>query len=476
MHRNQSRHSEPLRLSADKILGFVFCLVTSPMAWSGPVFDPPDLNLEYQMHRAFQTGLAPSTLAEDDEGRIESYRLQKGETLWGLSHMLYGDGNFWPKVWAQNRSITNPHLLNPGHSLQILLGSEDEAPAFRFSEGDDAGVELAASVIEESEIEIPEPEVPPRPIIRIPNSFPAWQEVYRRDNNELIVDDSGLKAKYAVVPDRIILDGFVQDKPLESVGQFLENENESGLPTPMQYVYVKVKKGTGSVGQKLLIVKDHGQLRKHNKKLADDFTAHFIEVFGGLELTESTPGSFKKPKDQADFDIYRALILQAHNLALSDYDLIPGEVQIVDMKDVGPLGSSQAQIVGSSKDKASTLFGPGEIVFLNKGTSSGVEKGQLLDIYMDRSLRNASTPVGVSSRSSGRVKVVASDGNCATAVVLRAVDGILQGDKLQSSVQSARLAPADDNRATEPGDLPDVPEDDLVEDIEVDEEEGELSE
>ncbi|NJL24233.1 MAG: LysM peptidoglycan-binding domain-containing protein [Calothrix sp. SM1_5_4] len=101
-------------------------------------FDPPDLTYEAELHRQFlrarkmESVLAVPSLAKD--AYVENYRIQQGETLWSLSRILYGDGNYWPRVWSQNSMITNPHLIRPGHTLQFLMGSEDDTPAFRITE------------------------------------------------------------------------------------------------------------------------------------------------------------------------------------------------------------------------------------------------------------------------------------------------------------------------------------------------------
>ena len=55
----------------------------------------------------------------------------------------------------------------------------------------------------------------------------------------VLLDDSHLIVKRVHVPDKIILSGFAQDNPIETVGRFLETEKESGLPVAMQHVYVK---------------------------------------------------------------------------------------------------------------------------------------------------------------------------------------------------------------------------------------------
>jgi hypothetical protein len=342
-------------------------------------------------------------------------------------------------VWAQNRGITNPHLVRPGHKLELLLGSEDQAPAFRFSEEGDAGLELAAATSSSgnSSVEIPPPEVAPRPVIRIPHSFPLWQEVYRRVPDEMAIDDSRLKVQTTPLANKIILNGFAQDQELAPYGAFLETEKESGLPVPMQYVYVKLKKGLGHVGQKMLIVKDHGKLPKLNEQVEGKVTTHFIEVFGDLQIIEPAQAAFKKRRDRENYEAFRALILHATNLTLTNFDLIPGEVEYVDLSSNGPSSSVTAQILGSTKHKASALYGPGDIIFLNRGRNQGLGVGQIMDLRTDRTIRDRKTEVEFSNTSAGTVKIVRTDANCATAVVLASVDGLLQGDQVQQKVSRA---------------------------------------
>jgi hypothetical protein len=357
----------------------------------------------------------------------ESYQIQKGETLWSLSQTLYGDGQYWPRVWAQNQSISNPHLIRPGHTLQFLLGSEDETPSFRITEGEESGVELASSAGgsgANSLIEIPPPEIPPKPIISVPKSFPEWQSVYKRMPVQ-ITDDRGLLKKQKPQIGKMYLTSFVLESELDPVGRFLEPDLESALPVVNQYVYIRIEKGKGSAGQKMLIVSDGGRLKKMNKQ-SDDVTAYLVQVAGELELTEAAKGD-----DVEGDDVYRALITKTTGLAIKGHLLIPGEIQEVSLDYNGTPGTTEAQIIGNGKHSASSLYGPGEIVFLNKGSTNGLEAGQIYDIFVDRTIRERNTPVHFSPAPSGSVRVVRTTEHLSTAVILGARDGIQPGDKVR---------------------------------------------
>lgn len=58
----------------------------------------------------------------------ETYELQNNDTLWTVSKRLFGNPFYWPKVWALNTSISNPHVVSPGMKLTFTPGSSETAP------------------------------------------------------------------------------------------------------------------------------------------------------------------------------------------------------------------------------------------------------------------------------------------------------------------------------------------------------------
>ena len=49
----------------------------------------------------------------------DSHQVKKGETLWGICDSYFHDPWRWPKVWAQNPEITNPHWIFPGQTIKL---------------------------------------------------------------------------------------------------------------------------------------------------------------------------------------------------------------------------------------------------------------------------------------------------------------------------------------------------------------------
>src|SRR5262249_2626627 len=49
------------------------------------------------------------------------HRVQKGDTLWDISQSYFRNPWYWPKLWALNPAITNPHWIYPGDVLRLRL-------------------------------------------------------------------------------------------------------------------------------------------------------------------------------------------------------------------------------------------------------------------------------------------------------------------------------------------------------------------
>jgi len=69
---------------------------------------------------SFSPETADKTAAATPAGAVpELHVVQKGDTLWSLCSRYFGDPWRWPRLWAQNPIITNPHWIFPGDVIRL---------------------------------------------------------------------------------------------------------------------------------------------------------------------------------------------------------------------------------------------------------------------------------------------------------------------------------------------------------------------
>lgn len=63
-----------------------------------------------------------------------SYTVQEGDWLWKISQELFGSGFYYSKIWSLNPHIKNPHEIKPGMVLLFSTGDADSMPDVKLSE------------------------------------------------------------------------------------------------------------------------------------------------------------------------------------------------------------------------------------------------------------------------------------------------------------------------------------------------------
>jgi len=64
-----------------------------------------------------------------------TYIVKKGDTLWDLSQQFLSNPWYWPKIWADNPTVENPHWIYPANRLKIR--SPGEGLPAQVGEGDE---------------------------------------------------------------------------------------------------------------------------------------------------------------------------------------------------------------------------------------------------------------------------------------------------------------------------------------------------
>ncbi|MES3038467.1 MAG: hypothetical protein V4736_11225 [Bdellovibrionota bacterium] len=100
-------------------------LLSSLIIYSSWASEPQERKFfdEYRKYSAEPTDERIWTQAISQQ-KERLYLVQKGDTLWDVSRVLFGDPEFWPKIWSLNQGmIYNPHEILPAMTLNFYEGS-----------------------------------------------------------------------------------------------------------------------------------------------------------------------------------------------------------------------------------------------------------------------------------------------------------------------------------------------------------------
>ncbi len=422
-----------------------------------PQEDPPDRAYEARLHSIYVNFHSAPTPSDQwammvGERKAEAYSVQSGDTLWEISEVLFGDGNYWPKIWSVNTNITNPHLIQRGNKIRFIMGTAEDPPAFTVTEsgaplandgsaGEDQASEnqatngnldpntgestdsASANGEYSAQVEIPPSSVKFVPVLkRIPPSLPDWGSMGRSNG----YDAQGfqiLKRGQLRRNNSLTLQAYVEEGKTEGAGQVAEIEGGLKAAAENHYVYVTLPQGLGAVGNQFLVINDRGPIQKTFPELGDNL-GYLKEITGVVKLTDIVNST----KTNRNTDTFKALVTRSFAPVELGADLVPGRVQSVDLSASGPRSQAVAQIVGGIFDPKRHIFGPLSVVFLNRGSNDGFAEGQILAIRANEAARKESTILSEIVRPIGYLKIAKVTPRLATAVVLSAWEDIRPGD------------------------------------------------
>ncbi len=413
--------------------------------------DDPDLELEERLFKIFSELKGPIT---DESWRKiigkrskETYRIQKGDTLWDVSRTLFGDPFYWPKVWAVNEDITNPHFVKPGASLNFYQGTVNEEPVIdikpetppppisapvatgipsaeqieaeklEFLPGEDGDFLPTTGLRAETadQVVIPPPRGKPAVKLKtIPPSIPVWDATAASQPSQGKVFFSGAPPSS---PQTIIVPllAYLAEEFPDDVGEVVEFRDSSLVGSNYQYVYVDVDEG--AVGDTFLVV---SRLEKPRK---------FYKILSGVPI--SVDGEVKLI-EKVDDDYFKAAVISNTNPIRVGAKLVKEKLPTVELSTIGPILNVEGQIGGGYLDGLTEFFSPGSFVFLDVGSAQGIKVGGIIYALANEKLRNKKTVDDSNKRDVGLLKIVHTTENSSTAVVVQANDVIMSGDLLGS--------------------------------------------
>lgn len=313
------------------------------------------------------------------QGEPTVYIIKKGDTLWGLSSRFMKDPYYWPNLWARNpEQIVNPHFIFPGQKLRVYPD--------RIEVGE-------AKKAESPSVAAP---VSGQPEVKEPSEAPVPERHFTINGGE----------------------GFIAGSSFRPSGFIIAGQHNRQIFAEDDLVYTDIGRNLGGkVGDRFTVFKNYGAV---SHPLTNQILGYRVAALGTLQLTEIENRSSK------------ALITTSFMEIEPGSSLMPNR----NMKKEVSLRAADLDLNGYIVETrtGNKAIAAGDIAYIDLGENQGLKVGNMLYV-----VRKAETEIKFYSGVDydlpvdvlGALVVVETGENTSTALVVKSIDTIYKGDKIE---------------------------------------------
>jgi len=313
-----------------------------------------------------------------------TYIIKKGDTLWGLSDRFLKDPRYWPNFWERHQQqITNPHLIFPGQRLKVYPDR---------------------IVVEEAPVEKPVQAEAAR----------ETKETKEPQEIKAVAEEAPQEKTFLVSGG----EGFLLEKDLKPAGFIVSTHQNRQIVGEDDIVYTDIGRVHGAkAGERFSIYKKAGAI---SHPLTNVILGYKVVPLGTLQLAEM------------EETVSKAIITRSFmEIGVGAY-LMPYR----DRKRDVALRASDRELTGYIVETmtGNSIVGANDIVYLDLGRAQGLKVGNLLyvarDVVPDQKFLEV--PVDkLPAEVLGALVVVDIGENTATALVVKSIDTIYRGDRVE---------------------------------------------
>ncbi len=318
-----------------------------------------------------------------EKGEPTVYIVKKGDTLWGLSDRFMKDPYYWPNLWARNpKQIGNPHFIFPGQRLKIYPDRIEVVP---------------------DKVEAP-------PVIATGVTEPPPQPEEAKEQAEAPVAERTFTVNGG--------EGFISGGSFKPSGFIIAGQHSRQIYAEDDLVYTDIGRNFGGkVGDRFTIFKNYGAV---SHPLTNQVLGFRVAALGTLQLTEMENKSSKALITSSFMEIEPGVALMPYRNMKKEISLRAAELD---------LGGYIVETRTGNKAIAA-----GDIAYIDLGEKQGVRTGNLLYV-----VRKAQTEIKFYSGIDydlpvdvlGALLVVETGENTSTALVVKSIDTIYKGDRIE---------------------------------------------
>lgn len=298
-----------------------------------------------------------------------THTVKSGDTLWDICEAYYGDADLWPKLWQMNPFITNPHLLKPGDVITLLEG-------------------------------MPLKSEPTLEKIAPPGVRPVEASVTKLRG----IDVSGFTDVRAI--------GFLSTREVDPWGYIFSSERERVALAEGEMVHVNLKSGREVKAGDQFAICDISPLLRH--PLSRERLGYVSSILGRLTIV-----------DQVKENLYKAEITESYKGIFLGNPILPYEPLSACVQLSLPDRPLTTNIV-ATKDQLE-IIGQFTVVYLDKGHSDGVRRGNIFQILKRREIQEKGNVTVLPDIVMGHLVILEAWPDTATAVVLNSVEEMANG-------------------------------------------------
>jgi len=324
------------------------------------------------------TGTAPVAAAAAEGEQPTIYTIVQGDTLWGLSQRFLNDPHYWPNLWAANQTIGNPHFIYPGQRVRVYS----------------------------DRIEIEEAQAAPAPQATKQGAAPAPQAPR--------LEEAPQPAVFTINGS----EGFLMENGMQPSGVIVSLHQNREIAGSDDIVYTDLGQANGAkAGDRFSVYKKIGAV---SHPLTNIILGNQVMPLGELQLSEVEEKASK------------AIITKSFQEISAGSFLLPYRDRQVTV----PLKSADRDLVGYivQTQTGNTALAVRDVVYLDLGKAQGVQPGNMLYIVRDVApdqryalAKIEKLPVEVI----GALVVVGTSLNSSTAVIVKSVDTVYRGDRVE---------------------------------------------
>lgn len=340
-----------------------------------------------------------------------TYTVQKNDWLFKISKKLFGTGFYYPKIWALNPYITNPHLIEPGMVLTFETGSGESTPSISVAKGESdeehpwnkekeelakQGIYINSSSDEEQAY--------------VPNNEYKKYDPTPLDTSSLVpsgqYDEFGIDKNSSYITNfkqGYFLNTFITTNQIQDFGLIDAKIVEGSFFTLKEIVYVKFNEGqSAKAGDRFSVYRHEGRVEvKGSDRSGDRYT-----ILASLKLL--------RPLE----DKWEAMVTEVTQTGVRGDRLTAYTPKIQKVYQTFNTKKVEAMIL-QAFDADMTFANIGSVVYLDRGRADGLEIGNVLDVYDNRDRSTGKVITEKETYRTGQLNIISITDNFSTALVTK---------------------------------------------------------